>query len=238
MATPTTARPTVGVRSNDSNSGPILIAVALIAAGVLAAIIIAFTVGGDSSTVATAGNPAARLPVEPGPQVGLVQLAGDPLPVFDAAGADLALGARPPAIAASHFDGTQVEVTPGDGTPKVLLFLAHWCPHCQAEVASLTDWFAAKGVPTDVEIIAISTGVDVDAPNYPPSSWLLDENWPTPVVRDSGQGEIGAAYGLSGFPYLVAIDGDGRVISRGTGGLPATEWEGEWEGLLAALAGS
>jgi len=214
-----------------SSRKPILIAVGVLAAGLLAAVVVALAAGGDSASV-TAGNPAAHLPAEPSDQVASVQLSGDPLPRFESAIADLAQGMRSPAIAASYFDGSPAQVTPGDGTPKVLLFLAHWCSHCQAEVASLTDWFETNGVPTDVDIVAVSTGVDSGAPNYPPSSWLLEENWPTAVLRDSSSGEIATAFGLTGFPFVAAVDGEGAVVSRSSGGLPITAWEN----LLAVLA--
>ena len=39
------------------------------------------------------------------------------------------------------FDGTPVEIAP-DGKAKLVVFLAHWCPHCRAEVQT-PNWPAA-----------------------------------------------------------------------------------------------
>ena len=68
-------------------------------------------------------------------------------------------------------------------------------------------------LPADVDVFAISTSVDEGAPNYPPSEWLRNEGWPAPVLRDSAQGDLASGYGLASFPYLVAVDSDGKVAS-------------------------
>ena len=39
------------------------------------------------------------------------------------------------------------------GRPKVLLFLAHWCPHCQPEVPLVQAWLDSGGLPADVDLI-------------------------------------------------------------------------------------
>ena len=125
------------------------------------------------------------------------------------------------------------EPPPGDGQPKVVLFLAHWCPHCQAEVELLSDMFATDGKPAGVEVIAVSTSVDQGAGNYPPSAWFLREGWPLPVLRDSAQRDLAQGYGLNAFPFIVAVDGDGTVISRSSGGLS----EVGWQSLFTSLQG-
>ena len=38
---------------------------------------------------------------------------------------------------------------------------------------------------------------------------------------DDGSGEAATAFGLDAFPFLVLIDGEGRVVSRTTGELDA-----------------
>ena len=158
-------------------------------------------------------------------------VSGTALPRFESAAADPAIGMEAPSFTASYFDNVEVTVEPTDGTPRVVMFLAHWCPHCQAEVTSLTSWFDANGVPDDVEIVRISTSVDEGAPNYSPSTWFLREGWPVPVLRDSAQNELATGFGLSSFPYVIAIDGDGKVVSRTSGQLT----DGQWENILASL---
>jgi hypothetical protein len=52
-----------------------------------------------------------------------------------------------------------------------------------------------------------------------------------PVIVDP-DGEIADAYGLSAFPYWVAVDRNGRVVGRRTGELPVSEIEA----IVARLA--
>jgi len=130
-----------------------------------------------------------------------------------------------PAFAATTFDGVEVSVLPGDGTAKVIGFYAHWCPHCQRELPRLADWLAANELPAGVEVIAVSTAVDPGRGNYPPSAWFEEEQWPAVAVRDSESNEIGNAYGLRGFPYMVGVDADGRVVARVSGELNDAAWE-------------
>lgn len=82
-----------------------------------------------------------------------------------------------------------------------------------------------------MDILAISTSVDQGAPNYPPSRWLREQGWPAPVLRDSAAGDLAAGYGLASFPYLVAVDGDGKVLSRTSGVLAP----GQWEEIIASM---
>ena len=158
-------------------------------------------------------------------QVSDVSIEGAPLPRFEDEEPDPAMEMRAPAFAATSFDGTEVSVLPGDGTAKVIGFFAHWCPHCQRELPRIADWMADNQLPAGVEVIAVSTAVDSGSPNYPPSAWFEEEQWPAVVVRDSAESEIGDAYGLGGFPYTVGVDADGRVVARVAGELNDEAWE-------------
>ena len=82
-------------------------------------------------------------------------------------------------------------------------------------------------------MIAVSTAVDEGSPNYPPSDWFEKEGWPAVAVRDSATNEIGEAYGLRGFPYVVTVDRSGNVTRRMSGELS----DRDWENLLEEVAG-
>lgn len=173
----------------------------------------ALVAGGDDAKVAAG--------VE---QVRAVTVEGTPLPEHDSAAAtDPALGMTAPALRGASFDGTPVTVTPGDGTRKMLVFLAHWCPHCQREVPVLTRWINDGRAPSDLEIVAVSTGVSSEAPNYPPSAWLAREGWPKPVLADNAGSAAGKAYGLTAFPYTVLLDAEGTVVFRASGEISAEQ---------------
>ena len=75
-------------------------------------------------------------PSEPGPTVGV---AGARLAQLPTDGADPALGARLPTLTGTGLDGKPLTIGPS-GKPQVILIVAHWCPHCQAEVPRLVSW--------------------------------------------------------------------------------------------------
>ena len=186
--------------------------VAMVAVGVA----VAFLAGGDAEERDQSSDV---------PQVSDVNIEGEPLAPFDGQEPDPAMETLAPAFAATTFDGVEVSVLPGDATAKVIGFFAHWCQHCRRELPRIVDWLAANQLPAGVEVIAVSTAVDSGRPNYPPSSWFEKEQWPAVAVRDSESNEIGEAYGLRGFPYMVAVDADGMVVARVSGELTDELWE-------------
>ena len=202
--------------SSDTGSNPLLKGIII---GVV--VLVAVAVG----VAFLAGRDAEQREQSSVPQVSDVSIEGAPLPVFEGEEPDPAMEMQAPAFAATSFDGTEVSVLPGDGTAKVIGFFAHWCPHCQRELPRIVGWLAANQLPAGVEVIAVSTSVEPGRPNYPPSAWFEEEQWPAAVVRDSAGSEIGDAYGLRGFPYTVGIDADGRVVARVAGELNDEAWE-------------
>ena len=196
----------------------------LVAAGIIA-LIVALAAGGDDGSSNDASS-TARIPSGELRQVSFAETVGEALPPFDAEAAiDPAVGMKAPSITAQYFDNNEVTIDPTEGRPRIVIFLAHWCPHCQAEVIDLTEWFDTNGVPSDVEIVTISTSVDQGNANYPPSSWLIREGWPIPVLRDSDQSDLAQGYGLTGYPFMVVVGADGTVLSRSSGEVPLIAWE-------------
>jgi cytochrome c biogenesis protein CcmG, thiol:disulfide interchange protein DsbE len=146
-----------------------------------------------------------------------VTVVGEPLPAFAAGAKDAAVGMPAPAVTGQDLRGAAIGFDPGEH-PTILVFAAHWCPHCQAEVDALSPWLAAGGAG-DVLVQTISTSVDASAPNYPPSAWFEREGWPGAVMADSGSGAAAQAFGLSGYPFFVFVDDEGRVTGRHSGEL-------------------
>ena len=154
-----------------------------------------------------------------------VTVTGDVLPAFDsAAKPDPAVGMLAPVLSGKGFNGNVV-TTESTGTPTLIVFLAHWCPHCQREVPLLVEWEKSGKMPAGIDIVAVATGTDPANPNFPPSEWLTRENFPAtwPVMADS-KNKVGAdAFGLSGYPYFVLIGADGKVLWRSSGEVPMAE---------------
>src|SRR4029450_5388117 len=81
---------------------------------------------------------------------------GTALPVLPEAGDDPAVGRAAPVLQGQDLDGGQV-TQPTSGRPTIILFLAHWCPHCQREVPLVQEWSDAGQLPEDVDLVAVAT---------------------------------------------------------------------------------
>jgi thiol-disulfide isomerase/thioredoxin len=142
---------------------------------------------------------------------------GDELGRFTTTDDDASVGQLAPVIEGRDRDGDEL-TAPEAGRATIMLFVAHWCPHCQAEAPVVQQWVDDGGLPDDVELVTVTTSIDESRPNYPPSDWLTDEGWTSPTIADA-DGHAAEAYGLSAFPYWVVVDADGRIVLRTTGEL-------------------
>lgn len=144
---------------------------------------------------------------------------GDPLPAAPAdPGDDPAVGTPAPIVAGAGFDGEPV-VVGGPGRPRLVAFMAAWCPHCQEELPEVAAWLRDGGAPEGLEVVAVATGLDATRPGWPPDAWFEEVGYPGPVLVDDAAGSVAAAYGLTGTPYWVGLDADGRVVVRVSGRL-------------------
>ena len=182
-----------------------------------------------SFNLANEVNPAETLPA-----VVNVEVTGQPLAPLSAE-IDPTIGLPAPEISSVNFSGEPSGIE-HDGTPKMVLFLAHWCPHCQREVPVLQDWIDENGIPDGVDFVSVATRIDSTAANYPPNAWLERENWTQRVVMDDELSTIANSYGLSGFPFYVLLDGAGNVVQR-IGGELGAETVGVLLENLAVLGG-
>lgn len=205
------ARPAPPAKRSGSGRGA-LIALAIAAVVVIAAVI---------AVIATRSDNASA-----GPQTYPVTVSGPPLATYpeQPGGTDPAIGQTPPTLTGrSLFDGSPLSITPGGGSPQMIVILAHWCPHCQHEVPVLVDWLNSAAKPADLKVTAISTAYNLSSENSPASTWLTKANWPTPVMADSDNSDGANAYGLRYFPYLVVLGPDGTVKGRTTGEMTADQ---------------
>lgn len=178
------------------------------------AVVAALSAGGDDSPSSSAGGVQEVRPVA---------VTGTALPALPReGGADPAVGKEIPLVEGLSFDGDPVSIAK-DGKPKVVLFVAHWCSHCQKEIPLLADYLKSNPVQ-GVDLYTVSTGVESNSPNYPPSDWLGDEGWTVPTLADSEDKRAADAYGLTAFPYFVAVDASDKVVARATGELTTEQF--------------
>ncbi len=199
--------------------------VVVVVAAVLAIVLSGGLGNGGGSSVVPSGLPTASL--APGSEIPVIT--GTPLAELQNPSGDPAVGRPAPVVAGSGFDGSATGIA-ADGRPKVVIFLAHWCPHCQAEVPVVQEWIDANGMPAGVDIVSVVTAIDRGAPNYPPDAWLAREGWTVPVIVDPTN-SVAGAYGLSAFPFWTFIGADGTVKARTTGELSVADLEAYIKGL-------
>ena len=199
----------------------IVSAVAVVVA--LAAGIAVFASGGNDSTasdttaVTVPGGVAAA-------EYQKVSVDGDALEPLGKDAADPALGKVAPNISGYTFNGFPVSVKPAtDGSPALLVFLAHWCPHCNAEMPRLIKWYDAGLVPDDLRVIGVATASRKDQANWPPSEWMQSFDWPFEVMADTETNDAAVSYGVDGYPFMVVLDKDGKVAARHSGEMEESE---------------
>ena len=131
---------------------------------------------------------------------------------------DPAIGKTVPTLTGkSVYDGGAVTIGPdtGGGKPQVIVFVAHWCPHCQAEVPRLValakrrrvrrrrgqrggDRDARPGRQLPAVGVAEERGLAVPGDGR--------QHRPAPRPRPTGSPPI---------PYFVLVNADGTVAGRG-----------------------
>lgn len=151
-------------------------------------------------------------------------ITGETLPAFDAATADPAVGRPIPTVSGTDLEGAAIRIGPDEGA-MVVVVLAHWCSHCQAEVPVLVDYLATTGMPAGVRIVGLSTAIDAARPNYPPSAWLEREGWTVPTLVDDAASRGLTALGMTSFPGFVFVGADGTVVQRVTGEMPVEQFD-------------
>jgi thiol-disulfide isomerase/thioredoxin len=195
----------------------------IIGAGVLLAAAIAIGFSGGSDNVTTQPRTTVEGEVAPG-EFQPVIVEGDVLsPLGDGNGdpaSDSSIGKTAPTLNGYTFAGKPVTIAPGaNGQPLMLVFLAHWCPHCNREVPRLIEWQEQGLVPEGLRVIGVTTSSRNDQANWPPSDWIEEMKWPFEVFVDSEMADAANAYGVDGFPFIAMVNAEGKIVGRHSGEL-------------------
>jgi thiol-disulfide isomerase/thioredoxin len=139
------------------------------------------------------------------------------LPRFTNGTTDTALGLKMSAVEATEaYSQEAMNIDPADGTKRVWLIWAHWCPYCQQELPELSDWYPANAANfPNSELVTVTSSMD-PARGNPLEGYLAAEQFPFPVLVDEDT-KLAAQFGVSAFPFWVVTDGDGTVLYRTAG---------------------
>lgn len=166
-------------------------------------------------------------------QNGPIVVTGAALDPFDSTIEDLAVGTAAPVVDGESFDGTPITIGGPADNATFVVFLAHWCPHCNDEVPVLIELEEAGRIPEGLDVIGVSTAVAADRDNYPPSDWLDDRDWPWATIADDEELSAINAMGGTSFPFAVVLDVDGNVLARKAGQSSADDTVAFLEAALA-----
>ena len=147
---------------------------------------------------------------------GVITMEGEPLPAFSDPLNDAAIGFTAATISGGDWEDNSYSIA-ADGTPKIVVLLAHWCPHCQVEVPVIQQWLNDGGLPDGVDMYSVTVFTDRLRGNWPPQDWLDAEGWTLPVIMDDEIGTAAIAFGMASTPMYVVLDGDNKVVQRVSG---------------------
>ena len=165
---------------------------------------------------------ASDLPPELRTEVLPTEVEGTPLPELLNEIDDAAVGLPAPIVVGTDFDGSEVVIDGATNGPTMVIFVAHWCPHCNAEIPRINELRDEEAFPSDLDIVGVSTAVQLNGEHFPPSEWRTELDWTYPMMGDGvdlvAQTFLAtSAYGVNSFPFGVIIDADGNVAKRWSG---------------------
>ncbi len=124
-----------------------------------------------------------------------------------------AFGDRPhaPTFTAQRLDGGEFDLASLKGTPTILIFFLHTCPHCHKALASMKK--TLDGLPEEQR----ATLIGLSMQNRPSAvkAMLEDEGLDFfPVIFDPTE-RVREAYGaMSGVPVIFLLDAEQRIVAR------------------------
>jgi hypothetical protein len=81
----------------------------------------------------------------------------------------------------------------------------------------------------------VATGTTSAQSNFPPGDWLREEGWSVPTMVDDEGNTAANAYGLMTYPYFVAVDSTGKVVTRASGEITQETWNGLLEAARSGV---
>ena len=195
--------------------------VVLVVVGIAGAVALGTSGGSSDTTTDTVVTvPGGVQPAE----YQKVSSTGGMLAPLPESGADTETGKSVAVLKGYDLQGRPVTIDPaGEGKATMVVFLAHWCPHCNREIPVLNKWRESGEVPTGLRVVGITTGSKADQANWPPSKWMTAMKWPFEVMADSEAQEAAAAYGVAGYPFIAFVGANGKITARTSGEIPVEQ---------------
>ena len=208
-------------KASSGDSMRTILYVVLVVVGIAGAVELGTSGGSSDTTTDTVVTvPGGVQPAE----YQKVSSTGGLLAPLPESGADTETGKSVAVLKGYDLQGRPVTIDPaGEGKATMVVFLAHWCPHCNREIPVLNKWRESGEVPTGLRVVGITTGSKADQANWPPSKWMTAMKWPFEVMADSEAQEAAAAYGVAGYPFIAFVGANGKITARTSGEIPVEQ---------------
>ena len=208
-------------KASSGDSMRTILYVVLVVVGIAGAVALGTSGGSSETTTDTVVTvPGGVQPAE----YQKVSSTGGMLAPLPESGADTETGKSVAVLKGYDLQGRPVTIDPaGEGKATMVVFLAHWCPHCNREIPVLNKWRESGEVPTGLRVVGVTTGSKADQANWPPSKWMTAMKWPFEVMADSEAQEAAAAYGVAGYPFIAFVGANGKITARTSGEIPVEQ---------------
>lgn len=140
--------------------------------------------------------------------------------------------AQIPAVTIKDINGKAVrtDTLSNDGKPMIIDFFATWCKPCNRELSAISEVYDEWQEETGVKLIAVSIDQAHQIQKVKP---MVDQlGWPYEILLDPN-GDFKRALGVQVIPYVVVIDGEGKIIGRHQG-----YTDGEEQQLIEEVSGA
>lgn len=132
--------------------------------------------------------------------------------------------AQLPSVTLKDINGNIVktDTLSNNGKPFIIDFFATWCKPCNRELKAISEVYHDWQEETGVKIIAVS--ID-QAQNINKVKPMVDEyGWEYEVLLDPNS-EFKRALGIQMIPYVLIVDGNGKIVYKHNGYTEGAEQE-------------
>lgn len=140
-------------------------------------------------------------------------------------GTAIEVSAQLPSVTLKDINGKTVETDTlsNGGNPMIISFFATWCKPCNRELDAISEVYEEWQAETGVKLVAIS--ID-QAQNINKVKPLVDQHeWPFETVLLDPNGEFKRLLGIQMIPYVLIIDGQGKIVYKHNGYTDGAEEE-------------
>lgn len=124
--------------------------------------------------------------------------------------------AQLPKVTLKDINGKSVDVSKlsNDGKPFIIDFFATWCKPCNRELDAISEVYADWQKETGVKIFAVS--IDQAQNIHKVKPLAESHGWEYDILLDPN-GELQRLLGVKMIPYVLIVDGNGKIVYKHNG---------------------